>query len=69
MTCGTRRKKRERQRLQARALTWCKELLFFIELSHELGFVSTSSCEYWSKLVLEVKYMVAAWRKREKARA
>ena len=61
--------KRERQRLQARALTWCKELLFFIELSHELGFISASSCEYWSKLVLEVKYMVAAWRKREKARA
>lgn len=32
---------KERQRLQAKALTYCKELLFFIELSHEQGFIST----------------------------
>lgn len=59
----------ERQRLQAKALTYCKELLFFIELSHEQGFISTSSCEYWSKLAVEVKAMIAAWKKRDKARA
>lgn len=28
---------KERQRLQAKAMTYCKELLFFIELSHEQG--------------------------------
>lgn len=44
---------KERQRLQAKAMTYCKELLFFIELSHEQGFISTNSCEYWSKLALE----------------
>lgn len=59
----------ERQRLQAKALTYCKELLFFIELSQDMGFISLSSCEYWSKLVLDVKYMVAAWKKRDKTRA
>ena len=59
---------KERQRLQAKAMTYCKELLFFIELSHEQGFISTSSCEYWSKLVLDVKYMLAAWKKRDRAR-
>lgn len=59
----------KRAELQARALTYCKELLFFIELSHEQGFINASSCEYWSKLALEVKYMIAAWKKRDKARA
>ena len=53
---------KERQRLQAKAMT------YFIELSHEQGFISTSSCEYWSKLVLDVKYMLAAWKKRDRAR-
>lgn len=60
---------RQRQRLQAKALTYCKELLFFIELSQEMGFISFDGCEYWSKLALEVKYMIAAWRKRDKTRA
>jgi len=59
---------RERQKLQAKALTYCKELLFFIELSHEMGFISSGSCEYWSKLAVEVKAMIAAWKKRDKAR-
>lgn len=59
---------RQRQRLQAKALTYCKELLFFIELSQEMSFISMKSCEYWSKLALEVKYMIAAWKKRDKAR-
>lgn len=49
-------------------MTYCKELLFFIELSQEMGFISMKSCEYWSKLALEVKYMIAAWKKRDKAR-
>lgn len=59
---------RERQKLQAKALAYCKELLFFIELSHEMGFISSGSCEYWSKLAVEVKAMIAAWKKRDKAR-
>lgn len=33
---------RQRQKLQAKALTYCKELLFFIELSQEMGFISMS---------------------------
>lgn len=53
----------------AATLTYCKELLFFIELSQEMGFISMSSCEYWSKLALEVKYMTTAWKKRDKTRA
>ena len=59
---------RERQKLQAKALTYCKELLFFIELSKEHGFISSQSCEYWSGIALEVKYMITAWKKRDKSR-
>lgn len=60
---------KERQGLQAKAMTYCKELLFLIELSQEMGFIALSSCEYWSKLVIEVKAMTAAWKKRDKTRA
>ena len=60
---------KERQGLQAKALTYCKELLFYIELSQEMGFITLSSMEYWSKLVIEVKAMTAAWKKRDKMRA
>lgn len=56
----------ERERLQRHALTYCNELLFFIELAHEMQLITFSSCEYWSKLALDVKYMTAKWRKREK---
>jgi len=61
--------RKERLKLQVKALTYCKELLFYIELSQEMGFITMSSCEYWTKLVVEVKTMTAAWHKRDKARA
>ena len=35
----------------------------------QMGFISMKSCNFWSKLVLDVKYMVAAWKKRDKTRA
>jgi len=56
----------ERQRLQKRALTLCKTVLFLIELSHERGCISIESCQYWTKYVLDVKYMAAKWKKIEK---
>ena len=39
------------------------------QAKEEMGFISMSSCEYWSKLALEVKYMTTAWKKRDKTRA
>jgi len=60
--------KQQRQALQAKALTYCKELLFFIELSFEMQFISAGSCECWSKLALYVKYMTSAWKKRDNQR-
>lgn len=60
--------KQQRQKLQAKALTYCKELLFFIELSFEMQFISSGSCEYWGKMALDVKYMTSAWKKKDKQR-
>jgi hypothetical protein len=58
----------ERQRLQKRALTLCKTVLFFIELSQERGCIGIESCQYWTKFVLDVKYMTAKWTKQERDR-
>ena len=49
-----------------KAITYCDELLFYIELSMELVKLSNSSAEYWSKMVTDVKYMAIAWRKKER---
>ena len=46
-------------------ITYCDELLFFIELSMELNILSDSSAQHWSKMVMDVKYMSIAWRTKE----
>lgn len=42
----TNYEKNQRRNLQIKALTYCKELLFFIELSMELGYINDKSCKY-----------------------
>ena len=49
-----------------KAITYCDELLFFIELSMNLNILNDKSAEYWSKMVSDVKYMSIAWRTKEK---
>lgn len=49
-----------------KAITYCDELLFFIELSMNLELLSGGSAEYWSKMVTDVKYMAIRWRTTEK---
>ena len=60
--------RKERVVLQSKAINYCDELLFYIELSMELGVISITSVEYWTKMVTDVKYMVLAWRKKDKGR-
>lgn len=60
--------KRERSELQTQAITYCDELLFYIELSNELKLISSSSMEYWSKMVCDIKHMTLAWRSKDKER-
>lgn len=42
--------KRDRLELQTKAITYCDELLFYIEMSHELKIISSDSMGYWSKI-------------------
>lgn len=59
--------KARRLSLQRDALTACKMLLFFIELSKKRGYIDTGTFDYWTKITLDVKFMAAAWYKAEQA--
>lgn len=58
--------KRQRCETITKAICCCDELLFYIELSMNLGLLADKSAEYWSKLTSDVKYMSIAWRTKEK---
>ena len=60
--------KRERQELQTKAITYCDQLLYYIELSHELNIINEKSMEYWSKMVSDIKRMTIAWRTKDRNR-
>lgn len=60
--------KRERLELQTQAITYCDELLFFIEMSYKLNIISDQSMGYWSKMVNDVKHLAIAWRTKDKER-
>lgn len=60
--------KSQRLILQARALTKCKLLLYYIELSFESNHINGGSCSYWSQMVVDVKNMTATWSKKDKTR-
>jgi hypothetical protein len=49
-----------------KAVTICDEMLFYIELSMNLGLLNDGSAAYWTKMVQDVKYMSIAWRTRER---
>ena len=61
-----RTRKWERCEAITRAITLCDELLFYIELSMNLGLLNDKSAAYWSKMVQDVKYMSIAWRTKER---
>ena len=57
--------KQARCEMITKAITYCDELMFFIELSMNLGLLSGGSSAYWTKLAADVKHMALAWRKTE----
>ena len=57
--------KNSRCEMITRAITYCDELLFFIELSMNIGLLADNSKAHWSKMVCDVKYMAIAWRTQE----
>lgn len=59
--------KRLRCETITKAITYCNELLFYIELSMNLGLLADNSAEYWSKLCSEVKRLAIGWRTKEQS--
>jgi len=57
--------KRLRCETITKAITYCDQLLFYIELSMNLNLLVDKSAQYWSNMVRDVKYMAIAWRKAE----
>ena len=57
-----------RSELQTKAILYCDELLFYIEMSMNLNILEPNSAEYWSKLVSDIKHMTIAWRTKDKER-
>ncbi len=49
-----------------KAITYCDEMLFYIELSMNLSLLKKQSAAYWSKMVSDVKFMSIAWRTKER---
>lgn len=60
--------KRYRLELQTRAITYCDQLLFYIELSKKLDIINSKSMEYWSKMVSDIKHMTIKWRTTDRKR-
>jgi hypothetical protein len=58
----------ERLRLQRRALTLCKTVMFLIEVSLEKKLIDTAQCGAWTKAVCDVKNMTANWYRKDKER-
>lgn len=58
--------KQERLKKISKAITYCDEILFLIELSMQLNLLTDSSMAYWTEMVCDVKYMAIAWRTKEK---
>jgi len=47
----------------------CNFMLQLLEVCLELGFIDAKRCQYWTKMVLDVKYMSAAWKRKDGERA
>ena len=60
--------KRDRLELQTKAITYCDELMFYIEISCELNIINEKSMGYWSKMASDIKYMTIAWRTKDRNR-
>ena len=49
-----------------KAITYCDEILFYIELSMNLSLLNKQSAAFWSQMVSDVKFMSIAWRTKER---
>jgi hypothetical protein len=60
---------RRRLELVGAVLNDCNYMLTLLDVCVELEYIDLRRCEHWSGLVLNVKYMTMAWRKKDTERA
>lgn len=58
-----------RQLCQSEAIYHCDILLLYIELSLDANYINDRSCEYWVRLVMDVKKMIMAWKNADNKRS
>lgn len=59
----------ERQLCQSEAIYHCDILMLYIELSLDANYINDRSCEYWVRLVMDVKKMIMAWKNADSKRS
>lgn len=59
----------ERQLCQSEAIYNCDILMLYIELSLDANYINDRSCEYWVRLVMDVKKMIMAWKNADSKRS
>ena len=62
------KEKEERIKLLSSVITYCNELNLYIEVSQNHNLISMESCEAWSKLCGDVKYMTISLRSADEKR-
>lgn len=55
----------DRQHNQRRAMACCRTLVAMIDVAKTLFHLPPDKVSYWTKLIVEVRYMTAAWYKKE----
>lgn len=58
----------DRRKMQTKAITYCDRLNLHIEMAMNHDLISKGTCEFWSKLVCDVKRMAIAWRSKDERR-
>ena len=54
----------ERLKYQNITIQNCEIMLTLIEALLDISIISNHTCEVWSKMCMDIKYMTMAWRKR-----
>lgn len=68
MNLNVLEERKKREELQTRTIRDCNKLNFYIEISQNHNLISIESCDSWSKLCCDVKYMTVSWRSKDKNR-
>ena len=59
---NTQYRKEKKYDLQTGVISNCDKILALIEYSFRKNMISGSTCESWTALVRDIKYMTIAWR-------